>query len=222
MHGNGNVGSSAAGGRWLRTGWARAPAAPIAVLDSSSGWAPAGACASAVVRRRSGWVPCAGHSALGRRWAGARLRFTSSGKMATRPNRRPAGLPARREPLFCQTDATRLMTITVQALATGLRPPVGDRRQATGLPRADPLCNRAVRGVREAQQAWRFARTALLPDGRHTPDDHHCASAGHRLATTGRRQVSRVPSYSAKERFAVCGKPSRPGGLKGLSTSRTP
>ena len=51
----------------------------------------------------SRWVPCAGHSTPERRWAGARLRFTSSGKMATRPNRRPTGLPARREPPFCQT-----------------------------------------------------------------------------------------------------------------------
>ena len=84
-----------------------------------------------------------------RRWAGARLRFTASGKMATRSNRRPAGLPARREPPYFQT-------------------------------------------------------MPLVPDG------HHCASAAHRLATTGRRQGSRVPIHSAKGRFAACGKTSRP------------
>ena len=71
---------------------------------------------------------------------------------------RPAGLPARREPPYFQTIATRLMIITVQAPATGSRPPV-----ATRLPRADPLCNRAVRGVREDQRACALMGWSTFP-----------------------------------------------------------
>ena len=61
-----------------------------------------------------------------------------------------------------------------------------------------------------ADWSSRSPRTALFPDAPQVPGDHHCASAGHRLATTGRRQGSRVPIHSAKERFAVCGKTSGP------------
>jgi hypothetical protein len=66
-----------------------------------------------------------------------------------------------------------------------------------------------------ADWSSRSPRTALFPDGRHTPDEHHCASAGHRLATIGRRQGSRVPIYSAIERSVDAGMGGGLGGWVG-------
>ena len=141
-HGNRTPGLRQRAGAWLRTGLARAPAAPIAVLDLGWGWAPAGAGASAGLCRRGDWVPCAGHSTP-----------------RAQVGRRPVAVHVEREG------------------GNSPKPPV--------------------------DWSSRSPRTALFPDGPPTPDDHHCASAGHRLATTGRRQGSRVPIHSAIERFAV-------------------
>ena len=72
-----------------------------------------------------------------------------------------------------------------------------------------------------AASSSRSPRTALFPDGRQTPDDHHCASAGRRLATTGSDRGSRVPIHSAIGRFAASGKTEEAGGLSRCSTSRS-
>ena len=112
-----------------------------------------------MLHRRLGWVPCAGRSTPERRWAGARLRFTSSGKVATRSNRRPRwSSRSPRTALFPDGCLKSSMSITVQALATGSRPPVGDKAPAcrSTLPKGGS--RRAGRPV-----GWRSQQVLTFP-----------------------------------------------------------